>query len=100
MNYSFVPMSAPHFSDIFSMPVGAALAPESTGGRIELDSAFAGVLEPVVLDAGVLGLVKLGADFAGVLELDELDVAFDRSGIVDIGVRAEAAVSVATCGLG
>ena len=82
------------------MPVGVALAPESTGGRIELDSAFAGVLEPVVLDAGVLGLVKLGADFAGVLELDELDVAFDRSGIVDIGVRANAAVSVATCGLG
>ena len=82
------------------MPVGVVLAPESTGGRIELDSAFAGVLEPVVLDAGVLGLVKLGADFAGVLELDELDVAFDRSGIVDIGVRANAAVSVATCGLG
>ena len=82
------------------MPVGVVLAPESTGGRIELDSAFAGVLEPVVLDAGVLGLVMLGADFAGVLELDELDVAFDRSGIVDIGVRANAAVSVATCGLG
>ena len=82
------------------MPVGVVLAPESTGGRIELDSAFAGVLEPVVLDAGVLGLVKLGADFAGVLELDELDVAFDRGGIVDIGVRANAAVSVATCGLG
>ena len=82
------------------MPVGVVLAPESTGGRIELDSAFAGVLEPVVLDAGVLELVKLDADFAGVLELDELDVAFARGGIVDIDVRANAAVSVSTCGVG
>ena len=82
------------------MPVAAALDPESTGGRIERDSAFAGVLEPVAVDAGVLELVKLDADFAGVFEQDALDVVFARGGIVGIDVRANAAVSVSTCGLG
>ena len=75
MNYSFAPMSALHLSDIFNMPVGAALAPESTVGRIELDSAFAWVfLKPVDLDA--------------------------RGGIVGIDVRANAALTVSTCGVG
>ena len=77
MNYSFVPMSALHFSDIFSMPVGAALAPESTVELVELDAAF-----------------------ARVLELVELDAAFDRVIIVGWGVRANAAAIVSAAGLG
>jgi len=62
MNYSFVPMSALHLSDIFSMPVGAALAPESTVELVELDAAFARVL---IVGLGVRANAADNVSFAG-----------------------------------
>ena len=64
INYSFVPMSALHLSDMFSMPVGAALAPESTVELVELDAAFARVL---IVGLGVRANAAPIVSFAGLV---------------------------------